>query len=123
MSRISVACGRVRSESRESGVVRSRSARAGGLWLVGALLLGAPAVVSGQDGVAGDRAALAAFHDATAGANWSALRNREPDQPGNAGAQLQSLERDDSSPTGQSEQPANLGALGQPAERYDPTLA
>ena len=45
--------------------------RAGWYWLVGALVLGMPAVGSGQGTVATDRAALEALYDATDGANWS----------------------------------------------------
>ena len=45
--------------------------------LVGALVLGMPAVGSGQGTVADDRAALEALYDATNGANWSRNDNCE----------------------------------------------
>ena len=53
-------------------------------WLVGlagALVLGMPAVGSGQGTVADDRAALEALYDATNGANWSRNDNWKTDEP------------------------------------------
>ena len=53
-------------------------------WLVGlagALVLGMPAVGSGQGTVADDRAALEALYDATNGANWSRNDNWKTDAP------------------------------------------
>ena len=49
--------------------------------LVGALVLGMPAVGSGQGTVADDRAALEALYDATNGANWSRNDNWKTDEP------------------------------------------
>ena len=49
--------------------------------LVGALVLGMPAVGSGQGTVADDRAALEALYDATNGANWSHNDNWKTDEP------------------------------------------
>ena len=54
------------------------------VWLVGlagALVLGMPAVGSGQGTVADDRAALEALYDATNGANWSRNDNWKTDEP------------------------------------------
>ena len=53
----------------------------GWYWLVGVLLLGIPAVGSGQGSVAGDRAALEALYDATDGANWVSNDNWKTDEP------------------------------------------
>ena len=54
-------------------------------WLVGlagaALVLGVPAVASGQGSVADDRAALEAIYDATNGANWFRQQNWKTDEP------------------------------------------
>ena len=55
--------------------------RAGWYWLVGALVLGMPAVGSGQGTVADDRAALEALYDATNGANWSRNDNWLTSEP------------------------------------------
>ena len=49
--------------------------------LVGALVLGMPAVGSGQGTVADDRAALEALYDATNGVNWSRNDNWKTDEP------------------------------------------
>ena len=49
--------------------------------LVGTLVLGMPAVGSGQGTVADDRAALEALYDATNGANWSSNDNWKTDEP------------------------------------------
>ena len=49
--------------------------------LVGALVLGMPAVSSGQGSVAGDQAALEALYDATNGANWSINNNWKTTEP------------------------------------------
>ena len=49
--------------------------------LVGALVLGMPAVGSGQGTVADDRAVLEALYDATNGANWSRNDNWKTDEP------------------------------------------
>ena len=50
-------------------------------WLVGALVLGMPAVSSGQGTVADDRAVLEALYDATNGANWSRNDNWLTSEP------------------------------------------
>ena len=49
--------------------------------LVGALVLGMPAVGSGQGTVADDRAALEALYDVTNGANWSRNDNWKTTEP------------------------------------------
>ena len=55
--------------------------RARGFWLVGALVLGMPAVGSGQGTVADDRAALEALYGATDGASWSRNDNWLTSEP------------------------------------------
>ena len=50
-------------------------------WFMGVIVLGAPAVVGGQDTAADDRAALEALYDATDGANWKANDNWKTDEP------------------------------------------
>ena len=60
---------------------RLGAAALGWYWLVGVLLLGIPAVGSGQGSVAGDRAALEALYDATDGANWVSNDNWKTDEP------------------------------------------
>ena len=60
---------------------RSRLSRSVWCWLAGALLLGTPAVASGQGSVAGDRAALEALYDATDGENWNINEGWKTDLP------------------------------------------
>ena len=55
--------------------------RVGWYWLVGALVLGMPAVGSGQGTVADDRAVLEAFYHATGGPNWTNNTNWLTDAP------------------------------------------
>ena len=54
--------------------------------LVGTLVLGMPAVGSGQGTVADDRAALEALYDATNGANWSRNDNWRPTSRSGSGS-------------------------------------
>ena len=73
------------SETRgDSDATDNGETRCGGVGLVllvGVLLLGIPAVGSGQGSVAGDRAALEALYDATDGANWVSNDNWKTDEP------------------------------------------
>ena len=59
----------------------SRPPRTAWYWFVGAVLLGTPAVGSGQGTVADDRSALEALYDATDGANWRSNDNWKTDEP------------------------------------------
>ncbi|MCY4505949.1 MAG: cadherin-like beta sandwich domain-containing protein [Acidobacteria bacterium] len=69
------------SSNRNASGFRQLASPTGWYWLAGALVLGAPAVVSAQGAVADDRAALEALYDATDGVNWVSNDNWKTEEP------------------------------------------